>query len=164
MASSTQTGSRTILRSLWFPALAASRRAARATAPQEWLRHGVQIAPHLRSLWFPALAYGPHRATAPQEWLRHGVRIAPHLRSLWFPAFGYGPHRATAPQMALSAQTGSRTILRSLIFPALAAFGGGPLGPRLPKWPCRHRRDRALFCGASWPMRVPGRADRSAPE
>ena len=46
-------------------------------------------------------------------------------------------------------------------FPVL---GYGPLGRRLPKWPRRHRRDRALFCGASWPMRAADTADRSAPE
>jgi hypothetical protein len=55
----------------------------------------------------------------------------------------------------------SRPICGASGFPPSAA---GRSGHGSARWPRLHRRDRALFCGASWPMRVPGRADRSAPE
>ncbi len=62
----------------------------------------------------------------------------------YFPALGYGPHRATAPQMAVQTETGSRPICGAPFFPLLP-LRGGPLRPRLRKWPCRQRPDRALF-------------------
>ena len=59
-------------------------RPARATAPQEWVRHRDQIAPHLRGLWFPALGYGPLGPRL-RTGLVDGDRIASYCEASGFP-------------------------------------------------------------------------------
>jgi hypothetical protein len=119
-------------------------RAARAPAPQEWLRHRDQVGPYLRSLWFPALGnrpFGPrlrkrHRRHRPD---RDAVAGRYFPRSWLRATSGHGsaewPRRHRPDRASFSEPP---------IFP-LSPLRGGPLGPRLRKRHSRHRPDRASF-------------------
>jgi hypothetical protein len=135
-----QIGDRSSRRKLGHsPAHAASRRAARATAPQSYFQQRPDPS-QLRSLLFPLM---PLRGGPLGPRLRTGIFSKDGSLAVAEPLVSRSwlrPARATPPE-SYSAKT-DPSQLRSLLFPA---HRYGPLGPPLRKQARRQRSDRALF-------------------